>query len=47
VSIISERYAIMCKIHEEKLTANIKEEVNFTLKQTVKAQRESRCIARR
>ena len=47
VSIISERYAIMCKIHEEKLSVNLKEEENFTLKQTAKAQKESRSIARR
>jgi hypothetical protein len=47
VSTISLRYAIMCKIHEEKLSINVKEEVNFTLKWTVKAQGESRSIGRR
>jgi hypothetical protein len=46
-SIISDRYAIMCKIHEEKLSVNVMEEGNFTLKQTVKAQRESKSVARR
>jgi hypothetical protein len=35
----------MCKIHEERLLVNVKEEVKFTVKLAVKAQRESRSIA--